>query len=398
VGTFPKLSESFVLREVRELRRRGQDVTVYSLFPADAREPAPAEAEEVRDAVRVLVPGPRALVRAAGAVVCAIATRPGVAARAIAWSMTWSLRERNPRPLLAFPVAALLARALPGPVHLHAHFANTPATVALLAARLADVPWSFTGHARDLFLDTSPRFLAEKLRSVHFAAVGTEHAARALRAWAPSAANRIAVVRNGLPPTPSTRGGAPAEPPLILAVARLVPKKGLPTLIRACHELRLRGSLAVCEIIGDGPQREDLEGLVVELGLNDRVRVRGAMDGQGVRRAMEQAAVFALPCRVTPSGDTDSLPVALLEAMQAGVPVVTTPIAGIPEVVRDGASGLLVDPEDPVALAHALERVLADGALQRILAAGGRLAVDSFRIETTVSKLVRLFEGESATA
>ncbi|UUY05340.1 glycosyltransferase family 4 protein [Svornostia abyssi] len=383
VRTFPRLSETFVQREVAELVRRGVPLTVWNLIPAEADEEV-VLTPEVRAVVRD-VPGLRTLV---GAAVREAFARPVRFARAAGWCAAWAVRERDPRHLAAVPYAACLARRVPAGAHVHAHFANTPTTVALALGILGGQQVSFTGHARDLFAVTSPAFLADKVARGTFLAVGTEYSVSRIRPMvAPADAGKVVVVRNGLAAAPDVER-AP-EDGLVVTVARLVPKKGLPTLLRALALLRERGVGARVEIVGGGPQEDELRALAAELGLGDALRLAGPQGRDGVDDALGRAQVFALPCRREDDGDEDNLPVAILEAMQLGIPVVTTPIAGIPEAVIDGRSGLVVAQDDAAALADAIERLLGDAALREQLAAGAREVIaERFDVERNVGGLL----------
>ncbi|MFA9271184.1 MAG: glycosyltransferase, partial [Baekduiaceae bacterium] len=286
VRTFPRLSETFVQREVAELVRRGVPLTVWNLIPAEADEEV-VLTPEVQAVVRD-VPGLRTL---AGAAVRAAFARPVRFARAAGWCAAWAVRERDPRHLAAVPYAAFLARRVPAGAHVHAHFANTPTTVALALGILGGQRVSFTGHARDLFAVTSPAFLADKVARGTFLAVGTEYSVSRIRPMvAPADAGKVVVVRNGLATAPDVER-AP-EDGLVVTVARLVPKKGLPTLLRALALLRERGVGARVEIVGGGPQEDELRALEAELGLGDALRLAGPQGRDGVDDALGRAQVF----------------------------------------------------------------------------------------------------------
>lgn len=386
VRTFPQLSESFVQREVTELVRQGVPLTVWNLIPVapDADVPLPPQ---VRATVRDL-PGSRGL---AGAAARVALSRPLRFARCVAWCAAWAVRERDPRHLAAVPYAAYLARRVPADAHVHAHFANTPTTVALALQILGGQSVSCTGHAKDLFAVTSPAFLADKVARCRFMAVGTDYSVARVRPMvAARDAEKVIAVPNGLPAPPA----APrtVQDGLVVSVARLVPKKGLPTLLRAIAALRDRDVAVRVEIVGGGPQEDELRALVADLGLEDVVHLAGPQPRAEVDAALGRAQLFALPCRREDDGDEDNLPLAILEAMQLGIPVVSTPIAGIPEAVIDGRSGLIVQPDDVDALAAALERLLGDPALRDQLAAGAREVIaERFDLERNVGELVRRF-------
>jgi glycosyltransferase involved in cell wall biosynthesis len=397
--TFPRLSESFVLREVAELARRGEGLTIWSLVP----QPVAEAALELPPGLGALVCEPprgwRRPAALAASTAAAFARAPLLALSALGWSVAWALRERDPRQLAAFPFGAYLSRQISPETHLHAHFANTPATVALLAAWLAGCRFSFSGHARDLFAATSPSFLAAKLRRAAFAAVETDYSRRrVLSMLSPDEHHKVLVVRNGIVGSALPAPGDRRED-LVLAVARLVPKKGLDLLVEAVARLSERGVPASLELLGDGPERSRLAELAERHGVSDRVELAGAADRAQVDAALARASVFALPCRRMPDGDEDGLPVAILEALAAGLPVVSTPVAGIPEAVRPEHTGVLVPQEDAGALADALERILGDAALRERLGQGGAaLVAADFDLERNVDRLEQRFRDVAAGA
>lgn len=391
---FPVVSETFVLQEMRELIRQGETIVICSLAPPDPAEPTHHDARQLAGDV-VYLPAPAArgpLLAGAG---LALARHPWRAARAAAEVLVLSLRHRSTRHGWCLLRAAWLYRRL-GPFdHVHAHFAHDPATVALLLARLAGTAFSFTAHARDIFQLTPARALSHKVARARFVVTVCEYTRSYVRLQA-RAPDRAKVLRipNGIDHRRFTaRTGQPTGVPLLLCVARLVAKKGVATLIRACAVLAERGVAYRCQVVGDGPLRAPLAGLIADLGLTTRVRLLGALDQRAVLRSYGEAAVFVLPCRIADDGDRDALPVAILEAMSVGVPVIATPVAGIREVVRDGDTGLLVPPASPVALADAIERLLADRPLRTRLATAARPVADGFDLRASAGRLRRLFAG-----
>ena len=392
VRQFPRTSETFVLREVRELARRGIDVTVWSLLPPDPGEPPAADAG---DALRVTRYAPAGGARTRAFAGALLRTRPRRLLAAAGWAAAWSAHERDWRHLAAVPYAAWIARRVPPGAHVHAHFANIPATVALLVGRLAGTRWSFTGHANDMFVGTSRRLLAHKVRAASVAVVGTAFAqAHVRRVAGPDHADRVVLVRNGLDASELVAARVPERDPRgIVAVGRLVEKKGLDTLVSATAALVGRGHEVTVRIVGEGPLRGPLERQVAALGLGGRVHLLGARDAATVRRELAGATVFALPCRVDAQGDVDTAPLAIVEAMAQRAAVVTTPVGGITEMVRDGDSGLLVAPDDPEALATAIARLLDDDALREQVVAGALAVVDEFALAPNVDRLLELFAG-----
>src|SRR5437667_4831805 len=180
--------------------------------------------------------------------------------------------------------------------------------------------------------------------------------------------------------------------PEVLSVARLVEKKGLEDLIAAADILRRRGRVFRVEIIGSGPQRETLKAQAKQMGLADRVRLAGAQAHDAVCLAYQRASIFVLPCVVTSEGDRDGIPNVFLEAMASGVPVVSTPVSGIPELIDSERDGLLVAPNSPSMLADALDRLLRDPELRDRLAGAARVKVEErFSIDRSSRQLLSLF-------
>lgn len=411
VKRFPKVSETFVTNEAREVLRQGDDVTICSLQAPHRGEPRhPGEDELLPRTVRV-PEGSARFPMLMGAALRVLVTHPLQAWPALGWSLRWAVRQRRFDHVKRFGEAAFLLPRIPTDVeHIHAHFAHGATTVALLLGRMTGRPFSFTGHAKDIFQLVSPDLLAAKVEEARFAVAVSDYTREHIQRALPLEQRaKVVVVRNGIDREQFVRRASRpnANPdasgferpdafasngaPLILAVSRLVEKKGLDTLVDACGALARRGFGFRCEILGDGPLRARLEARVREAGVGDRVALVGARDQAEVRAAYERAAVFALPCRMTRKGDKDGLPVALVEAMTMGVPVVSTPVSGIREVVREGESGLMVPPDDAGALAQAIERLLTDVNLQARVVAGGYKVAEAFDLRSTVARLRQLF-------
>ena len=394
VHRFPQLTETFILREINELIRQGHAVEIWSLERPPPGSPDGPDVSEAVARTRYLPPrrhiGPSAI----RAMIDALRTRPARTLSLFAFCLRWALEELDHRPLGSFAYGCWLWKHTDGTrAHVHAHFASAPATVALVLAGLAPRPFSFTGHGHDVFVATSPCFLRAKAARARFVVFASEIVrARIGEGLREADRAKTVVIRNGLDlDYMSPEVGDQVSPPAVLCVGRLIEKKGQESLLRACAILKERGVEFNCEIIGEGPLRRRLEEHMLALGLADRVDLLGTRFQPEVQAAFRRASVFVLPCTRSAEGDEDILPVAILEALAFGVPVVTTRIGGIPEVVHDGVSGLLVPSRDPVALANTLERVLSDAGLRSSLAGGGRQALDDYRLDSNVAQLWRLF-------
>jgi glycosyltransferase involved in cell wall biosynthesis len=392
---FPRLSETFVLNEILELRRLGVDITVYALMDPLERTVHPA-AQALQPEVVYLhtrVESGRSWWRLGSGAALRAAAHPWGAVR-----LAWMLATVH-RSAVSFRHAVeslWLARDLQrrGIGHLHAHFAHSPAAVAHFA-RLAGGPgFSFTAHAKDLYT-TLPRNLRLRARAARFVITCTEHNGGYLkRLLGDGPAVSVNVIHHGTDLRrfhPSPR--AP-EPGLILSVGRLVPKKGFPTLIEALDRLRDTQPALRCEIFGTGPERSALEGLAAGLRLRDRITFVGARPQDDVIAAYRRAALFVLAPVVLDDGDRDGIPNVLVEAMASGVPVVSTRISGIPELIEDGVDGLLVAPSDPDALAAAMGTLLGNPDLAERLAAAARRKVETcFDLSVNTHRVHELLAG-----
>jgi glycosyltransferase involved in cell wall biosynthesis len=262
--------------------------------------------------------------------------------------------------------------------HLHAHFASTATTVTRMAARFAGLSFSFTAHAKDIFHeevreDDLRRKLTDASAVVTVSDFNRDHL---LQTYGPAAA-RVRRIYNGLDLTQFPYREPSDRPPIIVAVGRLVEKKGFADLVAACALLATRRRLFTCQIIGGGDLTPSLQAQVERLGLGDQVQLLGPLPQSEVIRHVQRASVMAAPCVVGRDGNRDGLPTVLLEAMALGTPCVSTDVTGIPEVVRPDETGLLVSQRDPQGLADALERLLADAALRGALAARARRLIEA---------------------
>lgn len=408
---YPRLSETFVLNEIRGLERLGVKLHLFSLMRPDESPVHPSVAE-VQSPVTYFPEHwlTRFLSIVAAHLTLAIAL-PIRYMHAVALAVWWSIGSDKPFSVLKhFLRSAYVAsgcRRL-GLQHLHAHFAHGPATVAHFASVILGIPFSFTTHAKDLYL-TRRVTLRRRVRHAKFVVTCTRYNVEYLQNFIPQEDRaKIHLVYHGVDlaefPVPVTvasgaLGGKADGCPLILAVGRLVPKKGLGDLVAACRLLSDRGLDFRCAIVGSGPLRRELEAAVNELGLHDAVSFHGPMAHDRLVSLYGHASLFALSPHIAEDGDRDGIPNVLVEAMAAGVPVVSTFVSGIPELIDDGQTGLLVNPRDPTALADAIGRLLCDPATRRAFAATARKKVEvDFNCWETAKVVRSLLLGDDATA
>ena len=375
-NAFPRISETFILNEVLELERQGFDLRIYALkHPSDTRRHRLADL--VRSPV-IYITAPSLLTM-----------------RDMALDHLWTLRRyafgylstlgrvlasRDPDLVGRFLQAPCLVRALVRDwvEHLHAAFIHAPGSAAWLVHGIIGVPYSLASHAQDLY-HSRPAALRRKLAGARLVFTCTQynvehlrrnfngpHLAHVRRVYHGVDLGRFQFGPYGL-----------SSPPLVLAVARLVEKKGLDDLIRACAVLRSRRRAFRCRIVGSGVLRDRLESLIRQESLDKMVTLEGEANQEEVLYWYRQATVVVSPCLVTSDGDRDGIPNALVEAAACGVPVVSTPVSGIPELVKHGRTGLLAPPRDPAALAEAIDLLFRSPELRERLRAGARALVEA---------------------
>lgn len=276
--------------------------------------------------------------------------------------------------------AAWLAREvrLKGISHLHAHFGTVATSVARLASHFAEIPYTFTAHAKDIFHESvEPDDMRRKLQNATSVITVSDYNLDYLRQTYGEAASGVQRIYNGLDVGQLSYKSPWQRPPQIISVGRLVEKKGIPLLIEACAILANRGCPFNCQIIGTGPLEMALRKQIQQLGLQSIVEIIGPRPQNEVFEYIQNAAVFAAPYVIGTDGNRDGLPTVLLEAMALGTPCVATDVTGVPEVVRDEETGLMVPQHDPNALAIALERLLTNPTLRVQLATQARQLIES---------------------
>jgi len=273
--------------------------------------------------------------------------------------------------------------------HLHAHFAGMAARTAFWINKFFSITFSFTAHANDIFSPRQFEIGLDKLVDSSRAIVTeTDYAARFLCEQFPRRSDRVHRIYNGLDLTEFGRADFSSTPPLIIAVGRLIPKKGFSDLIRSCALLAERGKSFRCEIIGEGPLGEALRRQIDDMHLQNNVELIGAKPQTQLRGRLAAANVFVLPSVMDPDGGMDNLPTVIMEAMATGLPVVSTNIGGIPEMIIDNETGFLVEPGDTAAMADAIETVINDSSsAARLGQSGYERAGALFSIEKNVREL-----------
>jgi colanic acid/amylovoran biosynthesis glycosyltransferase len=395
VRSYPVISQTFVMREIQELRRQGVDVDIVGVFPTPAEqvlsEEAAAEAERAEHVLplmnwRFVAPAVGCLVRAP---------------RAFFKTMRYALSERagDPKSIVVrmfYCVAAMrvwrLARKH-NPHHIHAHFLDLASDLVLLATmyerhRSGIIwTWSSTVHGPWDFVERREIKVHRKIEQSTFINCISSFGRSQLLMMTPYEQwGKVKVVHCGVDIGALSKIGRDPVPGRIVCTGRLVPEKGQTLLVHSIRALLDRNVNVDLVLIGDGPGRERLEKLVADLGLGDRVTFTGSLPPNQVFAHLKTATVFCLP------SFAEGIPVALMEAMAIGVPVVSTQVFGIPELVMHNKTGLIVIPGEQAPLDSALEQLLSDPKLADEVAAGAKRHVDEqFDLSRNTAALADLF-------
>jgi len=392
VNQFPRQVDAYFLRELLGLRAAGLDFTIYSLLRPPKGWKVHADAEPLLERV-VYPPAPADLARHAAAVTAA---HPAVVAKLVA-QIAWGHRSMPAalaKSLAIVPQSLAFARDMEarGVRHIHANWATYPCTSAMVIARLTGIPYSFSGHATDIFVHHA--MLREKIAAARFVVTCTRFNRGYLAGIAPERADSIQTVYHGVDLPRFARNGTPRIAHRVLTVGTLRACKGIDELIQAVAILRDRGTEVDLEIIGDGEDRPALEALIRTLRLGDKVLLRGYLPQEEVIPAYHRAAVVALPAH---HEDHFGIPNILIEGLAAGTPVVCTELPSLHELIEHGKSGLFVPERDPQALADALQRIFDDpAAAARMAEEGRRRVAESFDMEQTVAQLAATLNAASA--
>lgn len=401
---FPKIDETFILREINELERAGQPVLVVPLLRGESK----VVHEEAKPWVRralftpflspaillsnllIFLRGPKAYLKLLMTLIGGTFFRPSTLIRTLA----------------LFPKSVHLARILPqrGIRHVHSHFATHATTMAYIIASLSDITYSFTVHGPDVFVHRM--LLAEKIAKAKFIrSISTFNKAFLCGLYPVLTDGKIEVVHSGVNPEVYSRAAEEAseEQPVrraqILSVAALSPSRGFPFLVDACARLLKSGVDAECKIVGAGKLRAVTEAWIAEHGMAERVQLLGLQPQHEVARLMGECDIFVLPSIIALDGQMDGIPLSLMEAMAAGKPVIASGISGIPELVKHNVNGILVDAAHPERVAQAIRTLVGDPQLRQRLGRAGQLKVrNEFDIRKLAERLVGLFDRHIAAS
>lgn len=381
---YPRFSETFVVNEILAHERAGAKIDIFALGPVmethfqDGISQVRAPVTRLQDKQRTAE---------------------------TFWDLIQQGFQELPRFAEKLPLAQgnvheigqsiLLALAIRkrGIQHLHAHFGTQATTVARQAAIFADITYSFTAHAKDIYFSyENSTALDRKMRDATTTVTVSDYNLAYLREQYGADAKSAVRIYNGMDLRKFPYQPCQQREPHILAVGRLVAKKGFNVLLDALAILKQRGVSAYCTLVGDGTLREALEAQIERLGIQDMIRMVGPMPQPNIIQLVSQAQMMVAPCVISEDGDRDGLPTVLLESMALGTPVISTQVAGIPELVQDEVTGLCIPPQNPTALADAITRLLNDDALGQQLSHSARALIErEYDEDRNAAELRRFF-------
>ena len=369
---YPRFSETFIVSEILAREAAGERIEIFALRPTTDARFHPELARVKAPVTYVGRPQSSSGVWESFRAAASAGLTDGVS------QAFGELAAADPDDAVqAINLAAELQRR--NVRHLHAHFASAAAAVARLASLITGTPYSFTAHAADIFRDTVSRDdLRAKLGDAHHVVTISDYNLQYLRHHFPQQAERLRLVRNGLelarfPYRDPRPVGTTVR---VAAVGRLVEKKGFQHLLPALASLIGSGVRADVRIAGTGMMANELQSTLEELGLSRHVRMLGPQTQDQIHELLDWADVFVAPCIVGSDGNADGIPTVLLEAMATGTPCVSTAVTGIPEVIRDGSTGVLVEPGDPALLVEAIRRITSPATDRTLLARNARALIE----------------------
>ena len=385
VKRYPRFSETFIVNEILAHERAGWIPHLFSLLPpndthfqesiSQVRAPViylPAEKPKGSDLWRMIRDALQQFPRAKEVLANAVSTTAQEIHQAI--SLALSIRKSRVD-------------------HLHAHFATSAATVARLASQIAGIPYSLTAHAKDIFhTEVDDTSLREKIAGSSAIVTVSDYNADHLRARFPECSSKVVRIYNGLHLPEFPFEASQDREQRIVAVGRLVEKKGFLHLLEALAMLVKQGVCVDCEILGDGPQRNRLETQLAKLELGDHIRLLGAVPQRLVYDKIRRAALLAAPCVTAADGDRDGLPTVVLEAMAMGTLCVGTDVTGLPEVLRDRETGLVAPPGNASVLAAKIADAMNSMETRRRIAINARALIEqAFDVDRNAAQLRAVF-------
>lgn len=394
-GEYPRATDTFILREVQALRRLGLDVVTCSVRTTSAdQHVGPEQRAEAASTFKILAAAKKPKTLIASQLRALLSPKRYFRAFRLAMRTSPPGLRNHIYQFFYFLEAAVLADHLRREEveHLHNHIAKASCTVAMIASEISGIPYSFTLHGPDIFFEPHHWRLDAKIETAAFVACISHFCrSQAMLFSAPQHWEKLHIIHCGIEPDRYAPAQRTSQSPTLLFVGRLAAVKGVPVLFDALKTVIQSHPDVVLRLIGDGPERQALVARATDMGLEDHVMFSGYQSQSEVAEALSTTDIFVLP------SFAEGVPVVLMEAMASQVPVVTSLIAGVPELVEDGVSGLLVPPGATAALADALNRLLDDARLRARFGSAGREKVArDFVSAKEAEKLMQLFHSYGA--
>jgi glycosyltransferase involved in cell wall biosynthesis len=393
---FPLLTATFVYREIQALQAKGINIHTFSIWKPKSYELS-NEAKHFLD--RTFYVFPINWTKFFSIHISYFIKHPRTYLNVL-WEYGFKNQKRIKnaiRTFFHFCEAVYLAKEIENKNinHLHSHFANNSTTIAMMVSKLIGISFSFTAHAHDIFADQI--LLQKKIISAKFIITISNFNKKFLINILPqnNISSKIHIVRCGIDTYKFSRSKVPNvnKKPIILSIGRLVEKKGYPYLIKACKILVDKSIDFRCIIIGDGPQKAYLNNLIGENGLANFVTLAGIIFQEDIINYLNKSEIFVLPCIQAADNDMDGIPVVLMEAMAMQIPVISTQISGIPELIKNMETGLLVPPKNEMALAKGMKLLKDDIELRKKLGAAGKKWVfEKYEITKNTDKLYNIYK------
>jgi colanic acid/amylovoran biosynthesis glycosyltransferase len=388
---YPTISETFLVNEMAELQRQG--IPIIIVAKKDSGLTVVHEKVKALQAPICYLPSSSDLGATAWSA-RAVATYGAEPTTLDKDSLRGELTADEHATMIQAGLISPYLKTL-GIQHIHAHFASWAATAASYVSRMTGIPYSFTAHAKDIYHQkVNPRGLAEKIAGAKFVITVSDYNKRFLDDLLHNQRMSGTVIRlyNGIDLDQFHAEPSEKEPNLIVSIGRLVPKKGFQYLLDACKILKEQGIPFHCAIIGEGDERHNLEARIRQYSLDKDITLLGAKTQAEVKRLIQRATVFVLPCIVDDNGDRDGLPTVLLEAMALGTPVISTRVTGIPEIIEHGKTGCLVEEKEPRELAQTIQELLGSESRRTKLSEAALVKVrQDFDVTANVSRLKEYF-------
>ncbi|MCP4695288.1 MAG: glycosyltransferase family 4 protein [Gammaproteobacteria bacterium] len=383
ISEYPALSHTFVSREISGLRRLGVDIKVFSVHKPPIEEMSGKDREAMRETEYIFplhIPG------FIWAHLYYLIKKPKTYLGTLFFLLSrkkTGLKNRF-RTFYHFCEGVWLAKKTEGEKHIHVHFIEGTATAAMAASRLTGISFSVTAHGSELLIEQL--LLKEKAEAAKFIITISNYNKNFIAAKVPASGDKTHVVHSGVDPFAFLPSPRQANVFTILCIGRLVPVKGYPFLLEACKALKDKRRAFRCIIIGEGPERAAMQELIAEYGLDNNIELKGLVYQEQIQEYYDVADIFVL------SSVSEGIPVVLMEAMSKEIPVVATRITGIPELVEDRNSGLLVSPGNATELGEAMSLLMENGELRKKIGKKGRETVlRDFNLEKNIMKLKSIF-------